>query len=37
MIEWLTLGLFCAGLLVCLTLDAPVLYALAAGLILFLQ
>ena len=36
MIEWLTLGLFCAGLTLCLVLDAPVLYALAAGLVLFL-
>ncbi|MBR5980715.1 MAG: TRAP transporter large permease subunit, partial [Firmicutes bacterium] len=34
--EWLTLGLFCTGLLVCLAFDAPVLYALAAGLVLFL-
>ena len=36
MIEWLTLGLFCAGLTLCLVLDAPVLCALAAGLVLFL-
>ena len=36
MIEWLTLGLFCAGLTLCLALEAPVLYALAAGLVLFL-
>lgn len=33
---WLTLGLFCAGLVVCILLDAPILYALAFGLALFL-
>lgn len=33
---WLTLGAFCAGLVVCLLLDAPILYALAFGLALFL-
>lgn len=34
--EWLVLGLFCVGLLVCLLLDASILYALLAGLLLFL-
>ena len=33
---WLVLGLFCAGLLLCVVLDLPVLYALGAGLLLFL-
>lgn len=33
---WLTLGLFCAGLLACILLNVSVLYALAAGLVLFL-
>ena len=33
---WLTLGAFCAGLLACILLDAPILYALAFGLALFL-
>ncbi len=32
---WLTLGLFCAGLLLCLALDLSVLYALTGGLVLF--
>ena len=32
----LTLGAFCAGLLICLVLDAPILWALAFGLALFL-
>jgi len=36
MLSWLTLGAFCAGLLVCLLLDAPILYALCFGLALFL-
>ncbi|MCR5825124.1 MAG: sodium:proton antiporter [Oscillospiraceae bacterium] len=36
MMAWLTLGAFCAGLLLCLLLDAPILYALAFGLALFL-
>ncbi len=34
--EWLVLGLFCAGLVLCLALDASILYALLAGLLLFL-
>ena len=34
--EWLVLGLFCVGLLACLLLDVSILYALAAGLLLFL-
>ena len=34
--EWLTLGLFCAALLVCVALKASVFYALTAGLALFL-
>ncbi len=33
---WLTLGLFCAGLLLCLAVDLSVLYALVFGLLLFL-
>ena len=33
---WLTLGLFCAGLLLCLVVDLSVLYALVFGLLLFL-
>ena len=33
---WLTLGLFCAGLLLCILLDFSVLYALGFGLLLFL-
>ena len=33
---WLTLGLFCAGLLVCIVLNGNILYALAFGLALFL-
>ncbi len=34
--EWLVLGSFCVGLLLCLLLDASILYALAAGLLLFM-
>ena len=34
--EWLVLGLFCIGLLVCLLLNVSILYALLAGLLLFL-
>jgi NhaC family Na+:H+ antiporter len=34
--EWLVLGLFCAGLVACLLADWSILYALAAGLLLFL-
>ncbi len=34
--EWLVLGLFCAGLVACLVLDWSILYALLAGLALFL-
>lgn len=34
--ELLVLGLFCAGLLLCILLDMSILYALAAGLALFL-
>lgn len=34
--ELMTLALFCAFLLVCIVLDLSILYALAAGLILFL-
>ena len=34
--EWLVLGLFCGGLIACLLLDVSILYALAAGLLLFL-
>ena len=33
--ELLTLGLFCAGLLICLVLGLPILYALGAGLVIF--
>ncbi len=33
---WLTLGLFCAGLLLCILFDFSVLYALGFGLLLFL-
>lgn len=33
--EWLVLGLFCAGLLGCILLDLSILYALAAGLGIF--
>ena len=33
--EWMVLGLFCAGLLLCIVLDFSILYALAAGLVLF--
>ena len=32
---WLTLGLFCAGLLACIALDASILFALSFGLLLF--
>lgn len=34
--EWLTIALFCAALLVCILLDASILYALAIGLGIFL-
>ena len=34
--EWLVLGLFCGGLILCLLLDVSILYALLAGLLLFL-
>lgn len=34
--EWITLGLFCAGLLLCIVLDQSILYALAAGLLIFM-
>ena len=34
--EWLVLGLFCGGLVTCLLLDVSILYALGAGLGLFL-
>lgn len=34
--ELLTLGLFCLGLLLCIILKVSILYALAAGLVLFL-
>ena len=34
--EWLVLGLFCGGLLLCLLLDMSILYALSLGLLLFL-
>lgn len=34
--EWLVLGLFCGGLILCLGLDVSILYALVAGLLLFL-
>ena len=33
--EWLVLGVFCGGLLLCLLLDVSILYALLAGLLLF--
>ena len=33
--EWMVLGLFCAGLLLCIVLDFSILYALGAGLVLF--
>ena len=33
---WLTLGLFCAALLICLAADISILYALLFGLLLFL-
>ncbi len=35
-VEWAVLGIFCASLLLCIALDASILYALAFGLILFL-
>lgn len=34
--EWLVLGVFCGGLLLCLLFDVSILYALLAGLLLFL-
>ena len=34
--EWITLGAFCALLLACVLLNVPILYALAAGLFIFL-
>ena len=34
--EWITLGLFCAGLLLCISLDLSILIALTFGLFLFL-
>lgn len=34
--EWLVLGLFCAGLVLCLALDVSILCALLVGLLLFL-
>ena len=34
--EWLVLGLFCGGLVACLLLNVSILYALGAGLGLFL-
>lgn len=34
--EWITLGLFCAGLLLCIIFDLSILYALAAGLVIFM-
>lgn len=34
--EWITLGLFCAGLLLCIILDFSILYALVAGLVIFM-
>ena len=34
--EWLVLGLFCGGLVVCLLLNVSILWALLAGLLLFL-
>ena len=33
--EWIVLGLFCTGLLLCIVLDFSILYALGAGLVLF--
>ena len=36
MIEWLVLGLFCAGLLLCLVLQISVMFALLGGLAVFL-
>ena len=34
--EWLVLGAFCAALLLCVALGQSILYALAAGFVLFL-
>ena len=34
--EWIALGLFCGGLILCLLLDVSILYALLFGLLLFL-
>ena len=34
--EWLTLGAFCGGLLLCIVLDISIIYALLAGLVIFL-
>ena len=34
--EWLVLGLFCGGLILCLLLDVSILWALLFGLLLFL-
>lgn len=34
--EWLTLGIFCAALLVCITLNISILFALVLGLVIFL-
>ena len=34
--EWLTLGAFCGGLLLCIVLDVSIIYALIAGLGIFL-
>lgn len=34
--EWITLGLFCGGLLLCVILDLSILYALTAGLLIFM-
>ena len=34
--EWLVLGTFCGGLILCLLLDVSILYALLFGLLLFL-
>lgn len=34
--EWITLGLFCGGLLLCVILDISILYALTAGLLIFM-
>lgn len=33
--ELITLGLFCAGLILCILFNLPILYALGAGLVLF--